>query len=149
MNWKKAIKEKIENLPLMKCAVRCIQMEIQYEDDIAERAHERYKWADPALRDDEEYQSERLAYMIKRYELLRNLEQAKSNIAELEAALAVLPEDDKNMISRVFLANSGKSVCTTAVELGYSQTSLYKKLDTALYNLASALYLGETCKGKT
>lgn len=140
MNWKNEAIDRLTRYSAMVQAVENIPKEItRLERSIQELrgcSPERISGAkNPGPRDDV-----MIGNIIKRQELCDSYENAKIWVDTTDQALSVLNNEEKTILTRMYVDPERGVVNQLCLAFGVEQSSIYRKRDQALYRFTMALY---------
>lgn len=74
--------------------------------------------------------------IAKRDELEATLEATRRHVADMEALLDAITDDERHIVDRMLVNREQRAATELAKELGYDQRQIYRKRDDALRHLA-------------
>lgn len=140
MNWKQEAIDYLHRYNLMAQALENIPQEIRrlrldsVSTPSARASRIRVKKT-PAMGEDR-----LLNNMVKRGELENAYEQAKIWVRVTQKALSVLPEDERQILTRMYIDGKRGATDELCRELGVEQSSVYRRRDVAIHHFTIALY---------
>ena len=137
MNWKDEAIEKLQRYKSMSHAVKSIPMELTSLDLEARaiQALSPEKLRSKAHRGQED---RLMSIMVKRQELEQLLDNAESWISITDAALRQLPENEKQLLTMLYIEKKDpRYIC---MQENIDRSCLYRRRDTALRTLTLAMY---------
>ncbi len=141
MDWRFASKEKLKEYELMKNAITGIPEEIQLLEDDARRIRAASTDATPVQGGGSAREDMLLDNIVRREELKWKLEDAKRRVKRVEDGLALLSDDERLVLYRLFIHPMRGNVERLREELGLEDDrSVYKRRDKALHKFTIAMY---------
>lgn len=141
IDWRLASKEKLKEYELMKNAITGIPEEIQLLEDDARRIRAASTDATPVQGGGSAREDMLLDNIVRREELKWKLEDAKKRVKRVEDGLALLSDDERLVIYRLFIHPMRGNVERLREELCLQDDrSVYKRRDKALYKFTIAMY---------
>lgn len=134
INYKKWLIEDLQNLDTDRFAITHLSQELEtltYQMSAIKATS-----YDKMPAGNETQEDKLLTAIAKKDELASNLEATRKHVADMEALLQALPDDERLIIERMVIKDEARVADTLAEELGYERRQIYRKRDGALRHLA-------------
>lgn len=141
VNWRSEAEDKLKKYELIKNAVAGMQEEIKMLEDNARRIRAASTDATPVQGGGSAREDMLLTNIVRREELKWKLEDAEKRVKRVEDGLALLSDDERLVIYRLFIHPMRGNVERMREELCLQDDrSVYKRRDKALYKFTIAMY---------
>lgn len=80
--------------------------------------------------------------IVARDQLMANLEEARRIVIRVSGALAILSEDEKEILRRFYMVREKNAAYNMAEDKHVDHKTVYRRKDTALQKFATAMYGG-------
>ncbi|WP_298029713.1 DUF1492 domain-containing protein [uncultured Dysosmobacter sp.] len=140
MNWKREAIDKLRNYEARKQAPANIQQEIKRLEVEYTGIRSAVTDGTPVSGGTSTREDMMLSNIVHRDELKRSLKETRMWVATVEKALAVLSEEERQVLDRFYIHAAKGAVKDLCELLNVEQSTVYRKRDEALRHFTIALY---------
>ena len=140
MNWKKEAIEKLKEYNARKQAITSIPMEIAQLESAVRGIRSASADGSPSRGGGSGREDMLLSNICKREELKRSLAAAKVWVSQVDAAMAVLNQEERLILDRFYINPAIGNVDRLCGELNVEKPTVYRRKDDALRRFTICLY---------
>jgi len=140
MNWKREAIDKLKNYEAHKLALESLPKEIRRLESAYIGIRSATTDGTPISGGGSTREDSMLSNIVHRDELKRRLKEARLWVAQVDKALAVLDDEERLVLDRIYIHRAKGAVGELCERLHVEQSTVYDRRDKALRHFTLALY---------